>query len=70
MNARVTQLEEQLAHLARTVEDLSGVIARQDREIDQLQHRTQMLMEREAQRELDTGDGGGGAETEQKPPHW
>jgi len=68
MNARVTQLEEQLAHLARTVEDLSGVIARQDRDIDQLRHRNQMLMEREEQRELDTG--GGAAATEQKPPHW
>jgi len=32
----MTDLEEKLAHLIRAVDDLSDVIARQDREIDWL----------------------------------
>jgi len=30
------ELEEKIAHLTRTVDDLSAVIARQDRDLDQL----------------------------------
>ncbi|MEJ1992791.1 MAG: SlyX family protein [Maritimibacter sp.] len=48
MSDRILALEEQLAYLTRTVEELSDVIARQDREIDRLTSRQQMLMEREA----------------------
>lgn len=62
----LTQIEERLAHLTRTVEDMSDVVARQDRDIILLQRRVQMLMEREAERELamDT------PAANQRPPHW
>jgi SlyX protein len=44
-------LEEQIAHLTKTVDEMSAVVARQQTEIDRLTHRVQMLMEREAGRE-------------------
>jgi len=61
-------LEEKIAHLTRTVDDLSDVIATQAREIDRLTARVEMLMQREAQRDY---DGGGSVPlADQKPPHW
>lgn len=63
-----THLEEKIAHLTRTVDDLSDVVARQEREISRLTHRVQMLMEREATREYDSG--GSIPLADQKPPHW
>ena len=68
MNERLTALEETVAHLSRTVEDLSDVIARQDGEIDRLTRRVAMLMQREAEREADQGShiftG------QERPPHY
>ncbi|WP_132861547.1 SlyX family protein [Shimia isoporae] len=62
------KLEEQIAHLTRTVEELSDVIARQDGEIALLTRRVQMLLEREASRE---SDGGGGVVMgDERPPHY
>ncbi len=62
------KLEEMLAHLTRQVEDLSDVVARQDGEIAVLTRRVAMLMQREAEREV---DGGGTVPlADQKPPHW
>ena len=63
-----TQLEEKIAHLIRTVDEMSDIVARQEREIDRLTHRVQMLMEREASREYDAG--GSIPLADQKPPHW
>lgn len=63
------KLEEQIAHLSRTVEDLSDVVVRQQKEIEVLTRRVQMLMQREGQREAEggsvvfTGD-------ERPPPHY
>lgn len=67
-DARILKLEEQLAHLSRTVEDLSDVAAQQSDEIARLTNRVRMLMEREAERELTTGNTV--ALADQKPPHW
>ncbi len=71
---RVTELEESIAHLSRTVEELSDVVARQDRVLDKLGRQVAMLMSREAEREIDAGgaDGAGGLMPldDQKPPHW
>ncbi|CAM8631918.1 slyX Protein SlyX [Paracoccaceae bacterium] len=64
---RLVSLEERVAHLIRTVEDLSDVVAAQAREIDTLTRRVQMLMEREAERE---SMGMGSAEANVPPPHW
>ncbi len=64
---RIETLEERIAHLMRAVDDLSGVVARQDREIVTLTRRVQMLMEREAEREA---FGGSTPEANVRPPHW
>ena len=63
-----THLEEQIAHLTRLVEDLSDVVARQDRTIDTAMRRIEMLMQREAAREADAG--GTIPLGDQRPPHW
>ena len=63
-----TRLEEQVAHLTRVVDDLSEVMARQDVEIARLTRRVEMLMSREAEREV--GAGGTAPMADQKPPHW
>ena len=61
-------LEEKVAHLQRVVEELSDVVARQDAEVARLTRRVEMLMQREAERELDAG--GTVPLADQKPPHW
>ena len=43
-------LEEQIAHLTRTVEELNTVVTRQQSEIDRLTRRVEMLLQREAER--------------------
>jgi SlyX protein len=63
-----TELEETLAHLVRMVDELSDVVARQDGEIARLSSRVEMLMAREAERQLD--EGGTLPMADQKPPHW
>lgn len=60
-------LEERIAHLTRSVDDLSDVVARQAREIERLSLRVGLLMEREAEREA---EGGGVPLADQRPPHW
>ena len=68
MTDRLTAAEERVAHLIRSVDDLSEVVARQSREIDVLRRRVAMLMEREAAREA---EGGGGAVLgDERPPHY
>jgi len=66
--ADITNLEEQIAHLTKTVEDLSDVVARQETELAIATRRLAMLMEREAGREMDAG--GTVPLADQKPPHW
>jgi SlyX protein len=63
----LTRLEEQIAHLTRVTDDLSEVVARQEREIARLSRLVGLLTEREAQREA---DGGTIPLADQKPPHW
>jgi SlyX protein len=64
----IERLEEKIAHLTRTVEELSEVVARQDKELAVAQRRVAMLMEREAMREADNGTEIPLAD--QRPPHW
>lgn len=65
---RLMALEEQVAHLAKTIEELSDVVARQEQVIEVSTRRLTMLMQREAGRE---SDGGGTiALADQRPPHW
>lgn len=62
------QIEEKLAHLIRSVDDLSDVVTTQQKTIDLLERRVQMLMERAATQEADQGSyiytG------PEKPPHY
>ena len=62
------ELEETLAHLVRMVDEMSDIVARQDGEIARLSSRVEMLMAREAERQLD--EGGSLPMADQKPPHW
>ncbi|MDT8854589.1 SlyX family protein [Paracoccaceae bacterium Fryx2] len=59
--------EERIAHLTRAVEDLSDMVTRQGREIERLGRRVGLLLEREAEREADSGSA---PLADQKPPHW
>jgi len=61
-------LEEQLAHLTRTVEELSDIVAQQQIDLTLATRRLAMLMEREAGRDFDGGSSVPLAD--QKPPHW
>ena len=63
-----TSLEEQIAHLTRTVDDLSDIVARQETALALATRRLAMLMEREATREMDAG--GTVPLADQRPPHW
>ncbi|MGA1180805.1 MAG: SlyX family protein [Marivivens sp.] len=67
-DTRTDKLEETVAHLSRIVEDLSEIVARQEREIDLLKRRVGLLLEREASREADAG--GTIPLADQRPPHW
>jgi SlyX protein len=60
-------IEERLAHLLRTVDDLSDVVARQDREIATLKAQVALLMQREAERQADGEEGAVLADA--RPPH-
>lgn len=65
---KLQRLEESIAHLTRIVDELSEVVATQDREITRLKARVGMLLEREAEREADAG--GTIPLADQRPPHW
>ena len=61
-------LEEQIAYLTRTVDELNEIVTSQQSDIDLLKRRVQMLMEREAQREA---EGTGGVVLgDERPPHY
>lgn len=66
--ARLLACEETIAHLARGHDDLSVIVARQVAEIDRLNRRLALVMEREADREAEGG--GTIALADQRPPHW
>ena len=61
-------IEETLAHLIRTVDELSDEVARQSREIERLTQRVEMLMQREAEREAEAT--GGVVLGDERPPHY
>lgn len=61
-------LEEQIAHLTRTVDELSDVLARQQNEISELTNLVQILMKRESSR---SQEGTGGVFfADERPPHY
>ena len=62
------EIEEKLAHLMRALDDLSDVVARQQKDIDVLSRRVEMLMQREAEREAEAT--GGIVLGNERPPHY
>lgn len=62
------KLEEDIAHLTRTVEDLSDIVAKQEGEIATLTRRVFMLMQREGERE--NSQNGGVFIGDERPPHY
>jgi SlyX protein len=63
----LVQIEERLAHLLRAVDDLSDVVARQEREIAWLSRKVQVLLERAAEQEAGVGEA---PAANAPPPHW
>ena len=61
-------MEERIAHLERTVDDLSDALARQDREVAALRRRLDLLLARAA--EAEAAEGGTVPLADQRPPHW
>lgn len=68
MTDRLTALEEFTSHQAATLEELGSVVTAQARQIERLERRVRLLMERAAQIEADTVASAPLAD--QKPPHW
>lgn len=64
----MTEIEERIAHLERTVEELSDVVARQDGEIARLMRQAEVLIAREAER--DAAGSGGIVIGDERPPHY
>ncbi|MBL3701696.1 SlyX protein [Sulfitobacter sp. BDSS02] len=62
------KIEEHLAHLDRTVEELNAIVTAQQKDIDRLTRHVRMLMEREAQREAESS--GGVVLGDERPPHY
>ena len=63
---RLIELEETIAHQSRTIEEMSGEIARQWEEIRGLQRRLDKLADRLAALE----DAASPAPDNRPPPHW
>lgn len=64
---RIEQLEEKIAFLERAVNELSDVVARQQKELDRVTDRHQRLMDKLTAMESDFG---ASATAEEKPPHY
>lgn len=63
-----TVIEEEIAHLRRTCDELSAMVRMQGDEIAQLQRQVAMLMRRAAEQEAEAG--GGHVYGDGRPPHW
>ena len=68
MQDRIERAEEQIAHLSKAIEALSDVALEQSRRIERLERQLGLIIEREAEREFDSG--GSVPLADQKPPHW
>ena len=64
---RITELEIQLAHQNKVIDELNDIVARQDKEMSALTRKVQLLLESAA--DMQTA-GQGVVLADQKPPHW
>lgn len=67
MSERLDAIEEKLAFLERSVNELSDVVARQQKELERAVDRNQRLMDKLAALESDFGPS---ATADEKPPHY
>jgi SlyX protein len=67
MSDRLDAIEEKVAFLERAVNELSDVVARQQKELELARERNQRLMEKLAAAEADFG---ASATAYEKPPHY
>ena len=65
--SRLDAIEEKLAHLESAVQELSDVVARQQKELDLALQRNQRLLDKIAAMESDFGPS---ATAHEKPPHY
>lgn len=68
-DARLTHLEEALAHQIATLDTLSEVVRQQADQIDRLDRRVALLMRRAAEAEADAATNSVPL-SDQKPPHY
>ena len=61
-------LQERIAHLERVIDDLSDVVARQDRQLADMTRRVATLIERQAARDAEAT--GGVVLGDERPPHY
>jgi len=64
----MTEIQERIAHLERTIDELSDVVARQDADIARLKRQVDLLISREADR--DAAGSGGVILGDERPPHY
>ena len=62
------ELEEQIAHLIKTVEELNAIVVQQQTDIDLLTRKVEFLMLREAERAQENP--GGVVIGDERPPHY
>ena len=63
-----SDIEEHMAHMARSIDDLSDEVARQAKALDRAERRIAILMQRLA--EAERAEGAGVPLADQRPPHW
>ena len=66
MEERIEKIEAVISNLVRTSEDLSDIVAAQDKEISRMKDSLQWLLEREFERQNAENT----ATAEKPPPHW
>ena len=65
---RLRNLEETVTHQAATIDDLSDIVRAQAGQIDRLERRVALLVERAAEAEAEAG--GTVTIADQRPPHY
>ena len=68
MEDRVEATEVHIAHLNRSVDELSDLVARQADQIDRLNARFQALLDRLSKQDI--GENSEVPLLDQRPPHW
>jgi len=65
-DAQITQLEEEVAHLSKANEELSGELLAQWKRVEMLERKFSLL----EQRFVTFEDNQGGEPEDTRPPHW